>query len=193
VFSACLVSGLVLLWWRLDRLFIRCVVVGRINFLALEGPVIPSAVSVVVAFVFCLLYEGWCLRVERVRALVDSVLAFLAAVSTNEPGWGRGVKKLFGVAPGTSVVVSVIVVVVVATALVALMTLLTSVVRFVLCDQRIGRLKLVSVFLGGIRGEMSGNRCADKHAKLRPRNLFEARADCVEMKHECLCCCKEFL
>ncbi len=97
---------------------------GRINFLALEGPVILSAVSVV-ALVFCLLYESWCLRVEQIRTLVDSVLAFLAAVSAYEPGWGLGVKKLFGIAPGTPVVV-------VAAALVALMTLLTSVVRFVL-------------------------------------------------------------
>ena len=85
MFSACLVSGLVLLWWRLDRLFIRCVVVGRINFLALEGPVIPSAVSVVVAFVFCLLYECWCLWIERVWALLNSVFAFLPAVSVYDP------------------------------------------------------------------------------------------------------------
>ncbi len=39
---------------------------------------------------------------------------------------------------------------------------------------------------------MSSNCCADEHTKLGPRNLFEAGADRVEMKHECLCCCKEF-
>jgi hypothetical protein len=85
VFSACLVSSLVLLWWRQDKLFIRCIFVCHINFLALKGLVVVPAAVLVVALVFCLLYECWCLWIERVWALLNSVFAFLPAVSVYDP------------------------------------------------------------------------------------------------------------
>ncbi len=50
-------------------------------FFSLKGLVVDPAAVLVVAIVFRLLYECWCLWIERVWALLNSVFAFLSAVA----------------------------------------------------------------------------------------------------------------